>query len=143
MHMMQLTGRTWGLACLVSIGLLAIGVPAQERVAMKKPPEQPVAANSRVLRVLKPDERTRGTVRVIFCVSPMGDSSSSGRVSAGTGGDHDPADLVAIVSDDGGLSWSKPRVVVASEGGMNVMSVTLRRLPDDRIDILLSREALS
>ena len=101
---------------------------------MPKTPDVPAAAESRVLLVLKPDERTpRHSEGDLLRLADGGLLFVWTRFSAGTGGDHDPADLVAAVSDDDGLTWSEPRVVVASVGGMNVMSVTLRRLPDDRI----------
>lgn len=60
--------------------------------------------------------------------------------SEGTGGDHDPASLVSIRSSDGGVSWSLPRVVVSAKGGMNVMSVSLRRLADGRIALFFLRK---
>ena len=37
-------------------------------------------------------------------------------------------------------TWSKPRTVVAPRDGMNVMSVTLRRLPDRRIALFYLRK---
>lgn len=53
---------------------------------------------------------------------------------SGGGGDHDRADLVSRFSKDGGKSWSgEDQVVVANEGGLNVMSVSLLRLQDGRI----------
>jgi Neuraminidase (sialidase) len=52
----------------------------------------------------------------------------------GGGSDHDKADLVSRVSADGGLTWSdEDATVVANSGGLNVMSVSLLRLRDDRI----------
>ncbi|QDS95325.1 Carbohydrate acetyl esterase/feruloyl esterase precursor [Roseimaritima multifibrata] len=48
--------------------------------------------------------------------------------------DHGSATLVSRYSDDGGATWStEDELVVANEGGMNVMSVSLLRLADDRI----------
>lgn len=47
----------------------------------------------------------------------------------GGGGDHDAAYLAGRYSSDGGRTWTKEdRTVVANEGGMNVMSVSLLRL---------------
>ncbi len=40
------------------------------------------------------------------------------------------ADLVAVVSRDGGASWSEPGIVQANDGGCNVMSAALLRLAD-------------
>ena len=49
--------------------------------------------------------------------------------TAGNGGDHDPAHLVARESSDGGSTWSdKDKIIVENEGAMNVMSVSLLRL---------------
>ena len=54
--------------------------------------------------------------------------------TAGTGGDHDPAHLAGRVSSDGGRTWTKEdRLIVANEGGMNVMSVSLLRLQSGEI----------
>ena len=58
----------------------------------------------------------------------------------GTGGDHDPASLVSIRSTDGGVRWSSPRTVVSATDGMNVMSVSLRRLGDGRIALFFLRK---
>lgn len=53
---------------------------------------------------------------------------------SGGGGDHDAADLVSRLSEDGGRTWSgEDRLVVSNAGGMNVMSVSLERLRDGRI----------
>lgn len=52
------------------------------------------------------------------------------RFRGGSGDDHDRAELCARFSRDDGRTWSPGDVtVVANEGGFNVMSVTLRRLP--------------
>ncbi len=52
----------------------------------------------------------------------------------GGGGDHDSAHLAGRYSSDGGKTWAaEDRVIVANEGGMNVMSVSLLRLQDGRI----------
>lgn len=42
--------------------------------------------------------------------------------------DHGRADLVQRLSRDDGRSWSAPEVIVTSDGGQNVMSVSLLRL---------------
>lgn len=43
-----------------------------------------------------------------------------------------PADIAAIVSNDGGKTWSEPRIIVKNTR-QNVMSVSLLRLQDGRI----------
>ena len=118
----------------MSIGLLATGVPAQESGYMSKAPDAPASSQIRVLLVLKPEVGTpRHSEGDLVTLKDGGLLLIWTRFTSGTGGDHDPADLVASVSRDGGLEWSSPRVVVPSEGGMNVMSVSLRRLQDGRI----------
>ncbi|MGB7324050.1 MAG: exo-alpha-sialidase, partial [Rubripirellula sp.] len=56
-------------------------------------------------------------------------------------GDNASATLASRISDDGGASWSDEDItVVANEGGMNVMSVSLLRLADDRIALFCLRK---
>jgi sialidase-1 len=55
--------------------------------------------------------------------------------SDGRGGDDDPANIVAVFSDDDGRTWGKERIVVVNEGKWNVMSVSLLRLQNGRIAI--------
>ena len=53
---------------------------------------------------------------------------------SGGGSDHDQADLVSRISSDQGRTWSQEdELVVANEGDLNVMSVSLLRLADGRI----------
>jgi len=47
----------------------------------------------------------------------------------GTGSDFSKAHIVARESKDGGRTWGKKRELQKNTGGLNVMSVTLRRLP--------------
>ncbi len=62
------------------------------------------------------------------------------RFSSG-GSDHDNADLVSRVSTDQGQTWSRnDKMVVANEGGRNVMSVSLLRLADGRIALFYLRK---
>ncbi|HOK89098.1 MAG TPA: sialidase family protein [Candidatus Hydrogenedentes bacterium] len=59
----------------------------------------------------------------------------------GGGGDHDRAELVSRESLDNGKTWSADdRVIVSGEGGMNVMSVSLRRLRSGRIALFYLRK---
>jgi sialidase-1 len=54
---------------------------------------------------------------------------------SGGGSDFSAARIVARRSSDGGRTWSAPRVLQENVGGLNVMSVTLRRLgPPHRWD---------
>ncbi len=54
----------------------------------------------------------------------------------GSGSDFAQAHVVARQSTDGGRTWSASRVLQPNTGGMNVMSVTLRRLADGSIGMV-------
>ena len=59
----------------------------------------------------------------------------------GGGGDNSTAHLASRVSTDHGVTWSdSDELVLANEGGENVMSVSLLRLQDDRIALLYLRK---
>ena len=51
----------------------------------------------------------------------------------GTGSDFAEAHIVGRRSTDGGRTWGKGRVLQQNTGGMNVMSVSLRRLPSGQV----------
>ncbi|MCP4856856.1 MAG: sialidase [Fuerstiella sp.] len=51
----------------------------------------------------------------------------------GTGSDFAEAHIVGRRSTDGGRTWDARRVLQQNTGGMNVMSVTLRRLPSGQV----------
>ena len=46
-----------------------------------------------------------------------------------SGSDFAKAHIIARRSGDGGLNWGEPRILQKNTGGLNCMSVTLRRLP--------------
>ena len=49
-------------------------------------------------------------------------------------GDHDPADLAACFSSDEGNTWTEDEIIIRHPtNSWNVMSVSLKRLPDGRI----------
>jgi len=59
----------------------------------------------------------------------------------GGSGDHATAHLVSRFSNDNGESWSSEDAEeVSNEGAMNVMSVSLLRLKDDRIALFYLRK---
>jgi hypothetical protein len=63
------------------------------------------------------------------------------RFTSGRGGDHDEASLVSRISHDQGATWSgKDESVLANEGKMNVMSVSLLRLDDGRLALSYLRK---
>jgi sialidase-1 len=55
------------------------------------------------------------------------------RFESGSGGDNDPASLIGARTRNDGRDWSPDVRVVRSPDGMNVMSVSLRRLDDGRL----------
>jgi hypothetical protein len=59
---------------------------------------------------------------------------------SGGGSDHAAADLAMRTSADGGKTWSEDRVVVAMEGGRNVMSVSLLRLDNAALAMFYLRK---
>lgn len=63
------------------------------------------------------------------------------RFIGGSGSDHAPAQLVGRYSADEGISWTEnDQVIVDKEGDMNVMSVSLLRLRNDKIALVYSRK---
>ena len=58
----------------------------------------------------------------------------------GGAGDHATADLVKLLSADGGKTWSEPEVLVRQTGGLNVMSVSLLRLDNGAIALFYLRK---
>lgn len=59
----------------------------------------------------------------------------------GGGDDNATADIAAVYSDDGGLSWSKtPEIIVRNDAAENVMSVSLLRLADGRVALFYLRK---
>ncbi len=63
------------------------------------------------------------------------------RFTAGRGGDHDPASIVGARVMDPADTWPAPRVLVDADGGLNVMSVTLRRMRDGRLALFYLRKS--
>jgi sialidase-1 len=61
--------------------------------------------------------------RILFCYSQF----------QGGGRDESPAAIAEIHSDDGGATWSDPRIVVPTGDNQNVMSVSLLRLHSGRL----------
>ncbi|HND63200.1 MAG TPA: sialidase family protein [Opitutaceae bacterium] len=61
---------------------------------------------------------TLASGRILFCYSQFN----------GGGDDSSPSAIAAIHSDDGGRTWSEPRIVVPTGDNQNLMSVSLLRL---------------
>lgn len=63
------------------------------------------------------------------------------RYTGGSSSDHAPAFLAGRYSSDGGITWTtKDDVILANEGEMNVMSVTLLRLQNNAIALFYLRK---
>lgn len=82
---------------------------------------QPTAANP---RNSEGSFATLSSGRILFCYTSY---------YGGQGEDHGPARIVAMHSDDRGLTWSAPRTVVENEGRYNVMSVSLLRAASGKL----------
>jgi sialidase-1 len=54
--------------------------------------------------------------------------------------DSSPAHICSRLSSDLGMTWTEPSVIVANEGQMNVMSVSLLRLPSDEVLLFYLRK---
>lgn len=61
--------------------------------------------------------------RIIFCYSQF----------SGGGSDDSPSAIAEIFSDDGGKSWSEPKLVVPTGDNQNLMSVSLLRLASGKL----------
>lgn len=66
---------------------------------------------------------TLSSGRIIFCYSQF----------YGGGADDSAANIVRIFSDDQGMTWSQPEILVKNEAGCNVMSVSLLRLASGKL----------
>lgn len=66
---------------------------------------------------------TLASGRIIFCYTQFYDGTE----------DESPARIVRVYSDDQGLTWSEPVIVVENTGGNNVMSVSLLRLSSGKL----------
>ena len=51
-------------------------------------------------------------------------------------GDFEKCDIAAIHSDNAGLTWSEPDILIQNSGAVNCMSVSLLRLQDGRIALM-------
>lgn len=69
--------------------------------------------------------------RILFVFTQYNGNSTS---------DHAPAGLAAIESSDNGTTWTEPRIVLRQDGGLNIMSVSLLRLSDNRLALFYLRK---
>jgi sialidase-1 len=109
--------------------------------------ESPVAIEaktlpgSRILRLLPPREGNPRNSEGAFLTLKNGRILFAYTKFTGGVGDHDEAVIAARYSSDGGMTWNQEdRILVPSEGLMNVMSVSLLRLPDERIALFYLRK---
>jgi sialidase-1 len=105
---------------------------AQSLLVLSNPPPGDRAEDISRLVYPSSDEHPRYTEGSVL---EMGDGSLLFAVTefSGSGSDFATAQIVARRSSDGGRTWGEPSVLQENTGGMNVMSVTLRRLAPDRI----------
>lgn len=105
-----------GLVCLPLVSARAAEAPPNV-VTLNVEPSKEHPRNS------EGSFATLASGRIIFCYSQF----------YGGGADDSAADIVRIHSDDQGLTWSQPEVVVKNPAGCNVMSVSLLRLASGKL----------
>ena len=82
-------------------------------------PDNPRNSEGAFITLRRPDGKTR----IMFAYTRF----TGGRDDAAT------ADIAAIYSDDGGKTWTDPKIIVPNRGEVNTMSVSLLRMNDGRI----------
>ena len=108
-----------GLFCLFLFGALSVSAAPQKELTGSIPigPDNPRNSEGDFVRL------ANGDILYVY-THYYGDK----------GGDNDHAYLASRRSSDGGQTWTgEDELVLPNEGKLNVMSVTLRRLPDGRI----------
>ncbi|MCZ2156547.1 MAG: glycoside hydrolase [Bryobacterales bacterium] len=127
------TRREWlGTASLTAVTLSSW---AQE------PPSNPPVMNASILPLLPPGPGNPRNTEGAFITLRDGRILFAYTKFSGGHGDHDSAILAGRFSNDSGQSWSASDVtLVANEGAMNVMSVSLLRLHDGRIALFYLRK---
>lgn len=117
------------------------GVPQTMTAKETKPSSAPVAGNPQRLELLPPGPGNPRNSEGDFIQLRDGRLMFVYTHFSGGRGDHAAAHLAARFSADGGATWTEEdRLVLPNEGGMNVMSVSLVRLPDDRIALFYVRK---
>jgi sialidase-1 len=134
MMQFNVTVVVWQWLCLLAI--FGMMLPAASPAA-----ESPVPSVHRALVLAPSDGNPRNSEgdfvrladgRILFVYT---------RYYAGRGSDHDHASLAARTSADGGRTWSETDLeVLANEGQMNVMSVSLLRLQNGEIALVYLRK---
>ena len=115
---------------------------AQSLLVLSGAPPQPAKADVSSLVYEASAEHPRYTEGSILALN---DGRLLFAVTEFIGSDSDfaKAHIVARESFDGGRSWGKSRVLQENTGGLNVMSVTLRRMPSGQIAMFyLQKESL-
>ena len=117
--------------------LMALCLPFQEGVGVLDMPDGPAAPASgevRVLRHLPPGpSNPRNSEGDLLRLDDGSLLFIWTRFDSGTGGDHDPASLHGARYHPEEDTWTPDVSVVSAHDGMNVMSVSLRRLAEDRL----------
>lgn len=55
---------------------------------------------------------------------------------SGGASDFSPSDIAGVYSDNGGLSWSQPQLIIPRGKNLNLTDVSLLRLPDGRLAMI-------
>jgi len=128
-------GFRFGLLLCASL-LAALCAPLDAQPLTGNPP----LAGATVLKLLPPSPGNPRNTEGAFVTLKDGRVMFAYTRFSG-GGDHDAATIAARYSSDGGKTWTAiDTPVVANEGGMNVMSVSLLRLRDGRIALFYLRK---
>jgi sialidase-1 len=119
------TSVTWGLAALVMAGPLLYRVPVRA---------QSPAPENRIVLDLDTSPANPRNSEGAFMELRDGRLMFAYTRFTGGGDDNASADVAAITSADGGLTWPMPpEIIVKNDAAENVMSVSLLRLQDGRI----------
>ena len=134
----MITNRSLPVLCATVFVLCFVDISA---VLAQSKPEHPFLEKDTVLSLL-PGENNPRNSEGAFVTLRNGDIMFVYTRYVGTSAsDHAPASLAARISTDRGKTWSKTdREIVANEGKMNVMSVSLLRLLDGRIALIYLRK---
>ena len=112
------TVRRVGCSLAVLVGLALV---ARAQIPLPAPVDfEPTVAHP---RSSEGSFATLHSGRIIFCYSQFYEG----------GNDDSPSAIAQIYSDDGGKSWSEPKIIVPTGANRNVMSVSLLRLTSGKL----------
>lgn len=130
------TRREW-LGQTIGMASLALSTQTQAQNLQANPPVE----GATVIPLLPPGPGNPRNTEGAFVTLRDGRILFAYTRFSGGGSDHDAATIAGRFSSDGGKSWTGQDVtLVANEGAMNVMSVSLLRLRDGRIALFYLRK---